>query len=497
MNFFTRNVVLFSILTSSSGIVFGQVESYIPLVTEPGWVQDSVDNSFFDGSTILSESRNLLQLDSEKRIVMPLIDGFRGGSPIETISNSDVGDFNDPFSTLGRNDYTVDETGITFWHSTANSLNGGSGEGAAGVTLDSFTTYTGLGPGDTPTDGVLLTPRKVTIGEVVAVRYRQVMNSTSESNGLNLRTVSNDIVDRRSVYAGTETVEGLYPGSDPLLVTGSFEALVQIIETTITGSSESFLIDGGSETSLGVTQSGPTSITTIEWSVKGIGQVRMILVFGEWLDDIVNNSIFDNGSGVIGATSLDQLITQEDIVTEILRSSGGNLNDAADTILTTTGQEITLFPIPPERQVVTPPSNPSELIAQVAADAGLSGANLQPEAIPQNDGVSNLLKLAFNLDFSKPDSKVWVNGTNTGLPSPRVTTEDALPQFEIKFIRRKNSGLTYTPVYATDLAPQSFSAFPGSETVTPIDASFELVCVSVPIDLNNSNRYFGKVTVSY
>ena len=323
------------------------------------------------------------------------------------------------------------------------------------------------------------------------------MESTSESDGLNLRTVSNDIIDRRDVYVGTETVNGLFPGSSPVLVTDSYEALVRVSETTISGSSETFLIDGGVETSFGVTENGPTSLTTIEWTVKGIGIVRMVLVFGEWLDDIVSNSIFDNGSGVVGATSLEQLIPQENWTSEILRASGGDLNDAADTILTSTGQEIILYPIPPEREIIVPPSNPTELIAQAATEAGLNGDDLLPLAVPQQDGVQNLLKYAFNMDMSKPDARPWSPDSNTGLPLAQMTQNNLSEVFQIKYLRRKNSGLTYTPVYSTDLSPLSFTTFPGTETVTSIDSTFELVCVEVPIDLNNSQNYFGKVRVDY
>ncbi len=475
----------------------GQTESYIPLVTEPGWFQTSVDNSFFDGSVIRNESHNLLQLDSENRIVMPIINGFSGGNPIETISHSDGGDFDDPFSTIGRNDYSVDETGITYWHSTAASLNGGSGQGAAGVTLDSFTTYTNLGPGDTPTDGVMLIRRKIRIGEIRAVRYHQATESTSESDGMSLRTVSSDIVDRREAYVGTETVNGLYPGSSPVFVTDPFEALVRVSETTVSGSTETFLVDGGTETSFGVTDNGPTSLTTIEWNVKGIGLVRMVLVFGEWLDEIVNNSLFDNGSGVVGATSLEQLISQDNWVSEILRASGGNLNDAADTILTTTGQEIVLYPIPPERETINPPSNPSELIEQAGSEAGLNGDDLLPLAIPNQDGVQNLLKYAFNMEMGKADARPWSPDRNAGLPLAQIVHNNPSDLFQIKYLRRKNSGLSYTPLYSTDLNPLNFVTFPGTETVTPIDSNFELVCVEAPITLNNSSRYFGKVRVDY
>ncbi|MDG2167270.1 MAG: hypothetical protein P8L44_04990 [Opitutales bacterium] len=397
----------------------GQVESYYPLATEPGWTETSVSKSFFDGSTIRAESRNLLGLDPEDRIIMPIINGFRGTVPIETISHSDGGEFNDPFSTIGRSDQSVDETGNRLWNTTAASLNGGSGQGAASITLDSTTTYTGLGLGDAPTDGVRLIRRIATIGEVTLVRYHQLMESTSSSPDFDLRTVSNDIVDRRSVYAGTDTINNLYGGSDPLIVTESYEALVRVSETNISGSTETFMINGRSETSLGVTDNFGPSITTIEWTVKGVGLVKLLIVFIEWIDPIVDNSIFSNGSGVIGATTLEELIPQDDFISEQLLASGGNANDAEDTILTTTGQQIVLWPIPPEREIAPPPADPATQIENAAASAGLSGEELLPLAMPKRDGVQNLMKFAFNLDFSKPDSRTWLPGSDSGLPLAR------------------------------------------------------------------------------
>lgn len=224
----------------------GQIESYYPLATEPGWTETSVNKSFIDGSTIRAESRNLLGIDSENRIIMPVINGFRGTIPIETISHSDGGEFDDPFSTIGRSDQSLDETGNRLWHTTAASLNGGSGQGAASIILDSTTTYTALGLGDAPTDGVRLVRRIATIGEVTLVKYHQSMESTSSSPDFDLRTVSNDIIDRRSVYAGTDTINNLYGGSDPLIVTEPVEALVRVSETNISGSTETFMINGGS-----------------------------------------------------------------------------------------------------------------------------------------------------------------------------------------------------------------------------------------------------------
>ncbi|MDG2167271.1 MAG: hypothetical protein P8L44_04995 [Opitutales bacterium] len=75
--------------------------------------------------------------------------------------------------------------------------------------------------------------------------------------------------------------------------------------------------------------------------------------------------------------------------------------------------------------------------------------------------------------------------------------DDVSSVFQIKYIRQKNSGLTYTPMYSSDLNTLNFITFPGSESITPIDNNYELVCVEAPVSKKSSASYFGKVRVDY
>lgn len=480
------------------GSLWGQITSYYPLATEPSWVETSVDESLLDGNTTRSTQTNLLGFDGSKYII-PIIPGFRGGTPIGVVSNSDGGDFDDPFDTYGKTDETVDETGITLWKSLTGSLGGASGKGTAGITFQGTTTYSTIGPQGTASDGVILYRRKATIGKIVETRYRQVFESTSSSkeHDINTRTLSTSIVDYRSLYAGTALVPALYPSSDPVLATDPYNALVRISESTVTGTTETFVIaEDGSESSFGPTEIGPTTLTSIEWTVKGIGVVRLLLVDGAWLDEIVRRSVFNNGSNIVGVISLEELIPSIDWFSEILRSSGGSLTDAADTILMGEGQEITLWPIPEEREYVYL-ADPTSQLADAATNAGLSGEELLPLAIPQNDGVPNILKFAFNMDLSNADTHTLSNVGSSGLPAVVVVKDGADRILKIEFIRRKSSGLTYTPIYSPALDPQTFTTVIGPETVTPIDDAFERVSVQTTVDFSESDAYFGRVKVAY
>jgi len=64
-------------------------------------------------------------------------------------------------------------------------------------------------------------------------------------------------------------------------------------------------------------------------------------------------------------------------------------------------------------------SEPSALSVyeDAAADAGLIGDDSLPLAIPFADGVENLIKYAFNLDLSGPDSRVMTVDGDAGIPN--------------------------------------------------------------------------------
>lgn len=155
----------------------------------------------------------------------------------------------------------------------------------------------------------------------------------------------------------------------------------------------------------------------------------------------------------------------------------------------------------------------AELITGAAEDAGLSGQDAEPDAIPFNDGVPNILKYAFNMDLSGPDLSSLESGSGSsglpvfgvGNPAP-ASSQSSIgkadlslsSEFKVEFIRRKGSGLTYTPKVSSTLLPGSFAEMTGTETVSPIgtDGKFERVVVRQPYDPAVTPKGFGIVEVS-
>lgn len=130
-----------------------------------------------------------------------------------------------------------------------------------------------------------------------------------------------------------------------------------------------------------------------------------------------------------------------------------------------------------------------------AAGNGLSGADLAPTANPANDGVSNLLKYAFNMDPTMPDVTELTPGTGTsGLPAYDTTGSGASSFFRFEFIRRIGSGLIYTPKKSPDLL--NWSNLISTSTVTGIDANWERVVHLEPFDGTVIVELFGRVEVS-
>ncbi len=86
-----------------------------------------------------------------------------------------------------------------------------------------------------------------------------------------------------------------------------------------------------------------------------------------------------------------------------------------------------------------------------------------PTQTPQNDGVTNLEKFAFNMDPTKPDVRMLTVGAGgtTGLPGQAM----AGGKLRLEFLRRKastNPGITYTAQFGSDLA--GWVDIPGGDT---------------------------------
>ena len=142
---------------------------------------------------------------------------------------------------------------------------------------------------------------------------------------------------------------------------------------------------------------------------------------------------------------------------------------------------------------LTRSESPQALIDWATA-AGLSGPDSAPTAIPFNDGVENLLKYAFNMNAGGPDVRVLSAGGSSGLPQITVDSSGAEPVLKVAFLRRKGSGLTYTPQRSDTLG--DFTAMTGTPTVTSIDAQWERVSVEEPALPATAPRAFARVQVT-
>jgi hypothetical protein len=132
-----------------------------------------------------------------------------------------------------------------------------------------------------------------------------------------------------------------------------------------------------------------------------------------------------------------------------------------------------------------------------ALAAGLSGANSARNATPQNDGIANILKFAFNLNPNAPDVRQLVAGTGdrAGLPCGVVSSSPGGKALIIEYIRRKassNPGITYTVQFSSDLQTWTAAGLP--ETVVDMGGIWERVFVRDDPPAGSTSR-MGRVKV--
>jgi hypothetical protein len=130
-------------------------------------------------------------------------------------------------------------------------------------------------------------------------------------------------------------------------------------------------------------------------------------------------------------------------------------------------------------------------------NAGLSGANSARNATPRNDGITNILKFAFNLNPNAADVRKLVPGAgnSAGLPCGFVSTASDRKVLFIEYIRRKassNPGVTYTVEFSSDLKIWTAASLP--ETVVSIDDTWERVVVMDNPPIGSSSR-MGRVKI--
>ncbi|MEM1083746.1 MAG: choice-of-anchor D domain-containing protein [Verrucomicrobiota bacterium] len=140
-------------------------------------------------------------------------------------------------------------------------------------------------------------------------------------------------------------------------------------------------------------------------------------------------------------------------------------------------------------------ATPEELFDAAMVDAGLRGDDADPDAIPFDDGIENVLKYAFNLDLTGSDASTLEADGDSGLPRYSVVEDGGNFFFRFEFLRRKGSGLIYTPQKSTTLVDADFVALTAPETVEDVDPLWERVIIDEPIDLDTEPTGFGRLMV--
>ena len=86
-------------------------------------------------------------------------------------------------------------------------------------------------------------------------------------------------------------------------------------------------------------------------------------------------------------------------------------------------------------------------------------------------------------------------GGAVGLPTAYLQESDGT-MWRVEYLRRKNSGLTYTPKKSTTLANGSFTPLTGTPVVSSIDAEWDRVTVDEPFNPATTPKLFTTVEVT-
>ena len=99
------------------------------------------------------------------------------------------------------------------------------------------------------------------------------------------------------------------------------------------------------------------------------------------------------------------------------------------------------------------------------------------------------------MNLGGPDSSTLAPGGNAGLPAAGLDESGESTVWRVEFVRRKGSGLSYTPQISTTLEPGSFVPMNGTASVTGIDDEWERVAVEEPYDPVTTPSSFSRIEV--
>ena len=132
----------------------------------------------------------------------------------------------------------------------------------------------------------------------------------------------------------------------------------------------------------------------------------------------------------------------------------------------------------------------------VAAErAGLIGNDALPLATPFDDGVSNILKYAFNLDLSASDARHMTSDGDSGLPSGELVEVNGEPCWRVQYVRRIGSAIIYTPMKSENLNADSFLPITETPEIQTIDDQWQRVVIEMPYDNAEQGSLFTRVRI--
>ena len=301
--------------------------NYFPLATVPEW-QESMKTMDSWGEEYVYHSRNLISVGGTGPVI-PIIPPIQFGNVlIETEY-----DWSNPLLEGGS---LVAVTSSEVSGSALKRMQqASSGTCAAGLSCRIENYWETNLDWTNPRRGVPQVLPDVRIGQVYTDYYIQEATSIVEGNpGLGLEGYTEETVVRtrsRTVYAGVDTVENLYPGADITLATGPYQALVSIQELDMDITTTTYPDNGSPPT----VDQFSSSATNVSWLVDNIGPVKMVSASGPWLDDLLSAPAFDSGDGVVVVGGFEAVLPEVFIDTTILRMSGGNVGGAADADIST------------------------------------------------------------------------------------------------------------------------------------------------------------------
>jgi hypothetical protein len=129
-------------------------------------------------------------------------------------------------------------------------------------------------------------------------------------------------------------------------------------------------------------------------------------------------------------------------------------------------------------------------------DQGLSGAAALLSATPNNDGVTNLEKYAFNLTQGVSVNSILSASGNYGFPRVFVRNESGNRKLCLEIVRRKNDAqLSYQAHFWVDGQPAIRVLTPTSRA--NLDVTWERVTYEAPPTLWNAPKVFARVKLGY